>query len=85
MRCCDCLPVRKKIVRLSLCSKAASSAAESAAAVFPIPVGALAKWHPLCDKELYEFSIISDCPGRKLSWARNPGVRGSVSATNIAP
>ena len=70
IRCCACRPVRKKIVRFSFDEKEASSAADRAAAVFPIPVGAQARWLPLLISTSYASPINSSWPGRNSSWAR---------------
>ena len=70
MVCCDCRPVRKSIGAGCSLERAISIAAARAAAVFPIPVGAAARWWPLLRSASRDSWIISIWPGRGSLCAR---------------
>ena len=76
--------MRKKIVLDMGCERAVSNAADKAAAVFPIPVGAAARWWPEASNTCLQSSSIEDCPILSSSCAKNEG-RSSDCPVSTSP
>ena len=77
--CCDCLPVMNRTCCPVFCLDT-DNAAEREAAVFPIPVGALANRYPPFETTSKPSLIILTWLSRRVSCARN---RASVTELSV--